>query len=105
MPCQDAQLVLVEAGQRGNVRFITDPDLEHRAERHAVVAFYRKPLSGHFAEHPKDIEHGLVDAIARERPKSCEIRLVLELERPRQRAFEVYAMLLSELMAAGETRG
>ena len=48
-------------------------------------------------QQPEDVEHRLVDAVGRQRAEAGEVRLVLELEGPGQRAFEVHAVLVGEV--------
>src|SRR6185295_6505051 len=74
-------------------------------ERDGRVAFHREALAAHFGKKAEDVEHRLIDAIARERTEAGEVRLVLKFERPSQRAFEIHTMFLSEIVFAPEARG
>ena len=60
------KLVLVEAGQRGNVGIAR----AHRSQNHFRVdfraAFRGDALAVHFGEHAKDIQHGQINAVVGE---------------------------------------
>ena len=82
MPRESAELIPVEARQRGDIGLVADAALQDSIQRHGTVTVHRQPLAGHLREHPEHVEHRLVDAIARQRAEAGEVGLVLELEGP-----------------------
>ena len=68
--------------------------------RHVVVVVM--PHHHHPAEHAEDVEHREVEPAAREGAEAGEVRLVLELERPGDRALEVDAVAVGEVVGEGE---
>ena len=58
----------------------------------------------HLPEHPKDVQHGLVNAVCGEVAKSGKERLVLEFKRPRHRSQQVDLELVGQLECPGDLR-
>src|SRR5262249_32754721 len=76
MPDENAELVLVEAGERGHIGPVSHATPHDFIERDRAVALHLEALAGHFAEHAEDVEHGLVDAVAGQGAEAGEVRLV-----------------------------
>src|SRR3954467_2993314 len=87
MPDEDAQAVLIEAGQRGDIRLVADAVGNDLLDGQAVVALYTESPAAHFAEHAENIQHGFFDAVAGQRSESGEVWLIFEFKSPGQRAF------------------
>ena len=102
VPHEHGQPGGVAAGQGGDVGPIEDAPAGDDFERECRIAVGPEPFTAHLAEEAKDVEHGLVEAPAGERTKPGEERLILELEGPGERAFQVHAGLVCQIVFAGE---
>ena len=106
VPDHDAELLALEAGQRRDVgraaHAVLQDRVERRRRRRSATAH---ALAAHLAEHAEDVEHRQVDAVGRQRAEAGEVRLVLELEGPGERALEVDAVLVGQVVLAREARG
>src|SRR5215471_9645611 len=105
MPDQNAKLVVVEAGQGSYIRLATHTIFQHGVERYCAIAHNGQPVAAHLAEHPKDVEHGQINTARGQTTKSGKIRLILELEGPSERSFEVHTVLVSQILLPHETGG
>src|SRR5437899_10439815 len=102
MPDYHAEFVLVATGKRGDVGLGADAGFEDRLQRYSVGAVNGDSLTGHLAEHPEDVEHVLVQAVAGKGAQPGEIGLVFKLEGAGQGARKVHAVLLGPLLFASE---
>src|SRR5439155_10617493 len=89
----------------GYVGLCADAPPDNVLQRRAAVAGHRKPPAAHFGEHAENVEHGLVDAVARQRTEPGEVRLVLKFKRPGEGAFDVHAVPFGQVVDAREARG
>ena len=97
------RVLLLGLGPSGGLR--ADAAFDHGFERDRAVTGHGQPPAVHLTEHAEDIEHRLVDAVARERAEAGEVRLIFKLEGPGQRALEIHAVFVGEVVFARETCG
>ena len=105
VPDEHAEFVAGEAGEGGDVGFVADAAAEDFRQGNGRVAGHREAVAIHFRKHPEDVHDRLVDSVSRERAEAGEIRLVLELEGPGQRAFQIHAVFGGEIEFARKGGG
>ena len=104
MPRHHPNFFSVKARQRANVRLPARAVAHDFVQGKRAAAVDRETLAAHLCKHAEDIEHWLVNAIARERTEAGEIRLIFELEGPGQRAFQIYSVLLRQIVFTRKAR-
>src|SRR5215471_2199502 len=70
-----------------------------------MVAFNLQTPAMHPAEHPKNVKNRFVEAVAGECAKAGKVGLIFKFESPGQRALEIDAIFMGQLMFASEARG
>ena len=70
----------------------------------SAAALHGDALPGQLRHHAEDVQHRQVDSVRRQRSEAGEVRLILELERPRERAEKIDAVLFGEEMFPREDR-
>ncbi len=72
-----------------------------RLDARIGVALDLQPAPAHHPEHPEEVQHRQLDSVRGQYPEAGEIRLILELECPGERALEVDRVLLGQVERAG----
>ena len=88
-----------------NVGLLLDAAGEHVVERGGGRVLDGHAAAGHHAEHSKDIQHGLVDAVGGKVAKAVEIGLVLKLEGPGDGAEEIHPVFGGQVQVARHDGG
>src|SRR5690606_22215004 len=105
VPDERAETAVAHGRERRDVGLAAYASPDDLIEADRVIALRANGAPAQLREHAKGVEDGLRDAVRGERPESGEVGLILELERPRERALEVHAVLPRQLDLSSETCG
>ena len=97
IPQQHGDLPLGTNRERIHIGFAADTLGEDLVERRAAAAFGFHPIALHQGGHAEHVQHRFVDAVGRQRAEAVEVRLILELESPRQHALDVRLAAIRQL--------
>src|SRR5207248_1425547 len=78
----------------------THAAVAHRLEAQGAGAHNAYAIAAHLAEHAKDVEHRLGDAVRRQIPEPLEVPLPLEFKRPGDGAHQIHALQVRQLIGA-----
>ena len=100
VPHEYGNLALAPAGERSDVGVRAHAAVAHRLEAQGAGARNSYAIAAHLAEHAKDVEHGLGDAVRRQIPEPLEVPLPLEFKRPGDSAHKMHALQVGQLIGA-----
>src|SRR5271167_199994 len=93
VPNHDGDAAVVSRCEHVDVRILADPFGKHRVERYRAAARSLNAIPSHEPGHSVEVENWFVHAVGRKSPETIEIRLPLELERPRHHPFDANVIL------------